>query len=345
MTAFARQHNIDKSLGNLAYISGQKVTRTLQLNHRYSVIKGVLKVSLKGAGTAPSGMAQEGILALIQGMFITVNGSSTAKHQTCGRQIFIDSIERNRKNGTTDDVDLAADYSVTQNFTVHFNYNFSPANINLMEAREFALDLLNETRNPSALTSAEISVNWGNISDMFGNPGTLEIENASIDLWADEVILWAGTADNPAVYDRSNELISRKLSKDFAATDTYVEFEIPRISNSLLLGFSVAQYWRKSKNDFQSNLPLIVSHDSYDWRSIPVGYIQDKQNAALDDVAGNILFMPLTEYGLLNTAMVDADFTENIKVKVPVNPLGQGAPTDGLSVMLIAHYAKAPSLN
>ena len=340
MNGFTRYHTTDRKLATLAYIAGQPVKASLSLRHRYSSVCGVLNVVMKGGAIDPVGGAQEGILALINNLYVTVNGTSNQKHAVTGKQIFVRSIETTRK--------VPAGFESLGNadktYEVIFDWMLSPANIAPSQARDFGLDLLKEASGQASLDLAEVVWQCGTNADLYATAGDMGVQSASLELYGVEEML--PVLANGQAYNRANEFINRTIVREFPDALGTVEIEAPRVANSFLTGITLVQNFSKSANAFiQLSENITLADDEYKWKDAPIKVLNKRQNAVLDDVPANIIFIPLMEQNDLRTALPDASFSDQLMLRVPVNPLAAGGPDQKLSLTAIFHFAKEPSLS
>jgi len=327
---FPAYHTTDKKIATLDYTSGQTVTKSLQLQNRYNFVTGCLTLSMTGGGAAPVSAVQEAALGIIQRMYVTVNGAQQAKHETSGRQLFLNTIEATRKAPKG----FEPLTSATKTYKVFFQWQFAPANIRQRDI--FALDLLKEKNNASLLSNAEVSVDWGTASSLWHSAGGMTVASAQLELWGNQTMLPVGNPANPFTYSRANETIVRKITTPYVAGSTSVEVEIPSVSGAFLVGLTVAQFARKAANDFADESAILsLKNDEYEWKSAPIGVMRSRQNQFLDDTPNNVIFINLIENNNVDTALPDGAFTNNLDITIPVN---DGASTDAMTVEVYATF-------
>lgn len=331
---FPALHSTDKSVAVLDYTAGQTVTKTLQLQNRYEYITGFLSLTL-AAGAASVSAAQEGALAIIERLYVTVNGAQAGKYETSGKHLFIRAFEDSRKEPMGHEPLTNA----AKTYNVYFQWRFAPSNI--AQADIFALDLLKENGNDSLLSNAEVSVSWGTEHSLFHDAGGVTVVNAQLRLEGSQTMLPA--LGGGRAYNRANEMIVRQLTKTFTAADETLEIEIPRLNLSFLAGITVAQYARKAANGFDDNTKsFCLKNDEYKWKSPSIGVHRSRQNIFLDDAPSNMIFIPLTEKNDISTAMPDAAFTDNLKLEIPVNV---GATSDACTLEVFSTFVTRAKVN
>lgn len=338
---FLPYHTSDKAIAVIPIKENTKERRTLQLQHRHKFFRCKMTVNLKpSGGTAATAPAQEGILAMLRNMQINLNGEQSGRHTKSGPQIYVEEFEENRSapKGFSE-----LDTANQKSYTIYFRHRFYPLGVTPQQADSYGLDLLSEAGNSSALSQAEYEIDFGSIADLFHDAGDMTFVDGSLEVWSEQMVLPRVDANGNAVaYLRANEVVSRTIRKTFTQPGT-VEIELPRVSNSRLLGFNVRQTFRKTANDFDQSKAIVIKDDEYVWKKKPIGMVRADQDAVFKDTPNNIVFMKLFDNFDASKALPDQSFSDQLDVSIPVS-LDAGGFADSNELEIYVYYAKNAQL-
>jgi len=332
MPRFNFPHTSDKVIGTIDYDRNRSAKLPIPIGHKYLRFDGRLTVELSHAGAAAADMVQEGLLALIDKMFIQVNGGDE-RYITDGRHIFSQSF---KQMGQEPHGFVVPALNGAGTYQVSFQYRFDPTNV--VERNRFALDLLNEVNNPDAITTANLEVRWGAIESIFGTVGGMDVVNARLDIEAIEDKLVSD-------HFRSAELITRRMEFDGHTAAGDIEREIIRVENSQLVSLAIVQTDNGKRLDFSNDdKRVVLRDDEYKW--IDRAIWRQRQHMTLlrnEAVPGNMIFLDLTEQATISRALHDVLFSEKLKLKVPAD-VGTAGQT-GSAITVYAEYAKGARLS